>query len=338
MKSLRLIDAGKLELVETPSEHPGYGKVKIKVEKTTISLPDLQAYMGKTKLKYPITLGRNCVGMIIEVGEGVSEFKRGDKVYVCSKKFCGQCSACKSGHHYLCDNFITYGYDTDGFMRDFAIIDAGDCAIIPERLSSTEAVFLDNLSLANQVVTALKLSKGEYVAISGSGLLGLILAEVSLYSQAIPILVDTDKKTLALAERLGIYYTINSEIDNPKTKVFHITGGKMAKHSVVITSGNMDIKQSLSFAGVGSRVAIVERPGMACKQSCPVDIIQNNLLSIFGVNGGKNISVAINMLTNKAIDLSALTEKTISFEEIPVVMADLASKENDYHLQYIVNI
>ncbi len=338
MKSWRLTAPGKLELTETPGEEPGYGKVKIKIEKTTISLPDLCAYLGKNSVKHPVTLGRNCVGMIIETGEGVTEFRRGDKVYVCAKKFCGQCPACKSGHHYLCDNFITFGYDTDGFMRDFAVIDAGDCALLPDRLDSNEAVFLDHIALATQAVTALAVNKGDYVAISGSGLLGLIFAEVALYLQAVPILVDSDSGTLALAERLGIYYTINTAENDPKNKIFHITGGKMARHSVVITSGNLDITQSLSFAGTGSRVAVVERPGMLSGQSLPIDTIQNSILSLFGVNGGKNISVAINMLANRALDLSSLTEKTVSFDEIPATMEELARDPGKYHLQYIVNI
>ena len=338
MKSWKLTSQGSFELITTPSETPGFGQVKIKVEKTSISLPDLMIYMGKSKVDYPITLGRNCVGMIIETGPGVEDFKRGDKVYVCAKKYCGQCPACKSGHYFLCDDFKTFGYNTDGFMRDFAIIDASDCALLPERLDSNEAIFLDHISLATQVLTALKINKGEYVAISGCGLPGLILGEVALYLQAIPIMIDTDSKMLSLAKRLGIYYTINSTETNPEEKIFHITGGKMAKHSAVFTSGNISVEQALSFAGIGARIAVVERPGIVTKQKCGIDIIQNNCLSLFGVNGGPNIQISINMLVNRAIDLSTLSEMNVRIDEIPDIMKELAESTRKYHLQYIVDI
>lgn len=322
MKAWMITAANKLELVESPSESAGEGCVKIKVLKSLISAPDVNIYSGKAGVALPVCPGGFCVGMVIETGEGVCDLKRGDRVYVRSQMSCGTCANCRSGKSWKCESMKIRGYSCDGFMRDFAVVSAADCIKIPDRVKNDEAVFIDYISIAVQAIAALDTDKGDYIAISGAGTLGIILGQVALYYQAVPIIIDVDKDSLAAAKNLGLYYTVDAMETDPRTKIFHITGGKMAERVAHIASTEMSVSRSIDFASRGGRLAIIGRSGCVGTLSCSLkNAVKNNLTITCITNGAKNDQVAMNMLVSKAVSVLPLITTEVSFNDIPAAFA-----------------
>ena len=87
MKAWKALGPEHVVLEQCEPEKVGKNQVKIKMLSSSISDSDVMTYSGKLGMKpFPIILGRQGVGMVSEVGENVSNFKRGDRVYIRDRK------------------------------------------------------------------------------------------------------------------------------------------------------------------------------------------------------------------------------------------------------------
>ncbi len=336
MKAWQITAPGKLELTESASQKASEGCVKIKILESLISRPDINVYTGKTEAALPVIPGGSCVGMVIESGDGVTELQRGDRVYVRPQRACGECAHCKAGKFSLCENTGIHGVTCDGFMRDYAIIRASEGISLPERIPNEEAVFLDYISIAVQTINALEISKGDYLAISGASALGIILGQVAMYYQAVPIIVDINEEYLKKAKEMGLYYTVNAMETDPRSKIFHITGGKMAERVAHISSGEMRISQSLDFTAKYGKLVIIGRYGCTGDLDCSLKNVVNKAITITGIcNGVKNMQTAVNILANKAISVKPLITKEVSFDDVPQVFENCANNKRG-HLKTLI--
>jgi (R,R)-butanediol dehydrogenase/meso-butanediol dehydrogenase/diacetyl reductase len=115
MKALRWHGVKDLRLENIDEPRPEQGKVKIKVEWCGICVSDLHEYTAGpifipaqaphplTGEKAPVVMGHEFSGQVVEVGEGVTRYKAGDRVVVEPIYACGHCEACKQGKYNLCD-------------------------------------------------------------------------------------------------------------------------------------------------------------------------------------------------------------------------------------------
>ncbi len=327
MKAWQITSPKNFDKITGPSEKPEPGFVKIKVGQYLLTKPDMETYLGNSTATLPIIPGESCCGMVVEAGDEESGLKRGDRVYVHPKMYCGLCSACKSGRFHNCENSGQFGITASGFLRDFAVIRTVNCTKLPDRISNNEAIFLDYIALAVQTLYTMDAKKGDFIAVSGATTLGIILAQVALYYQAVPILVDPDRKGLELARSFGIYYTVDSSTEDAEKRIFHLTGGKMAKHAAHLVGGGVPLKQSAGFVGANGRFILLGRFVSREDVSFPIAHIMNNNISVIGVtDGAKNTQVAVNMLANKAVSVLPFIEKTVGYEDIPKVFAENADK------------
>ena len=312
--------------------------VKIKMLSTALTSTEKLAYQGKLKdCELPIVIGRNGAGMISEVDESVTNFKRGDRVYVSSEVPCGECYFCKSERSHLCGYTQTYGKDVDGLMSDFAIVNTDSLYLLPDRVSVEEAVFIEKIALAINTINALNVSRGDHLVILGASVFGLILAQVALYYQAVPILVDKRAERLALAEERDIYYCINSAKEDVYRRVVAISGGKMASRVAFDLDGkSVDFNEVLPLVAKGGKIAFAGIDAETEKIEIDAKVALDKNASIFGISKtNENISSAINMLVNKQVNVSTLMQ-IISFEEVGEYVEKL-SKNSDF-LQLVVKL
>ena len=318
MKAWRLHDKEQLTLDELPVQTVGENCVKIKTLASGISTTDVLMYQGKMSLSSaPLIIGRQCVGMVTEVGEGVTGLQRGDRVAADPFVCCTTCAQCKAEKHNECERMLCRGVGDDGFMSDFSVLPADMLYVLPERIKDNDAVFIEHIALCINAVSKLNLEKGEHLVIVGASALGLILAQVAIYYQAVPVLVDTDAAALSLAEELGVYYTVNSVETDPMKKIFTITGGKMAEAVAYINLAHMAFGRSLDYAAKGGRVALVGWSDVADDLSGEFGAILNKQLTVLGVNNGaRTFPSAINLLATSTIDVSRLVSHEVAFADV----------------------
>ena len=169
--------------------------------------------------------------------------------------------------------------------------------------------------MATAVVDKLDIQKGDYVAVVGGNNFANIFAQLLIYYQAVPILMTNDNEDLEIAKNSGIYYTLG-ENDNWQKEVSSITGGRMAKHVVYVSDCNIPANKAFSLASYNANIAFT---GVANKFS-PISFAQaiKKQIDIHCINHGfGNTETSINLIANKAINLSHLKLNTTMYAAVP---------------------
>jgi len=307
----------------------GESCIKIKVLYTALSLPDNLLLSGKLAVDYPIIPCRTCVGMVSEVGASVKSLVRGDIVAVKPFSACGSCPSCKQNLTHECQNKLIYGRNEDGFLRDFAVIPATDAIKLPESLGATkDAVFLEHIDMCISAISKLDLDKGQHLVIMGATSMGIILAQIAMYYQVIPIIVDVRQDFLDKAKDLDVYYTINSMQTDASKKIFALTGGRMADAVAFMTAATLPVSQAFDFVKKGGKAALLGWENTSNDLSYSYSQIIDKQLEVYGVSGSNNnYFSAINMLANKAVRVSDLIGDVIETKDIPNYLKSFENKD-----------
>lgn len=323
MKAYRITSPHAIGLEEMDALPVGENCVKLKNLVCGIANTDLAVYTGATVVPYPIIPGRQCVGFVSEVGAGVTSLSRGNRVVVYPQASCHSCKSCKDARYYECERPSLFGVGEDGFISDFSVVSADDVYAIPDRLKDEEAIFIEHTALAINAMSRLGIEKGEHIIIVGATIVGMILAQVAMYYQAVPILVDMRDDALAVAREMGVYYTVNTVNDDVNKKVMSLTGGHMADACAFIPVSTVPLQNVFDFCSKRGRVAIVGRGGdLKCNLAAAVE----RNLDLFTVTDcGKNYPTAINMLANHTVSVDKIHTKIVEFSDVPAQFERLSS-------------
>ncbi|RRQ45126.1 zinc-dependent alcohol dehydrogenase family protein [Chryseobacterium sp. SC28] len=202
----------------------------VKVLKTTICGTDLGIYKGKNLyMRDGITLGHEGIGIIEEVGEGVSQFKVGDKVLISCITSCGSCEYCKKQLYSHCKNGgWILGHMIDGVQAEYVRIPYADNSLykLPASIDDDVAVMLsDILPTGHEIgVQYGNVKPGDAIAIVGAGPVGMsVLLTAQFYSPSTIIMIDLDENRLQMAKNLGATHTLKTSEDI-REKVAEIVG------------------------------------------------------------------------------------------------------------------
>ena len=189
----------------------------MRIEKTTICGTDLHILKGDVPtVTDGRILGHEGVGVVEEVGAGVSNFKKGDRVLISCITSCGKCDACKKGMYSHCaDGGWILGHLIDGTQAEYVRIPHADNSLhhVPKGADEDALVMLSDILPTGFEVGVLngKVKPGDTVAIVGGGPIGLAaLLTAQFYSPAELIMIDLDDNRLEVAKKLGATRCVNS--------------------------------------------------------------------------------------------------------------------------------
>lgn len=311
MKSWKITAPHTIKLEESQRVRPK-GYVKVKLYRTAITPMDISVFSGKLN-KFPIVPCRCAVGLVSEADEA-SRLRVGEKVLLSAYASCNQCEQCKQHKYSQCENIVTYGIDKDGFLSDFAILPERDVYLLPEHINEEDALFSDYIAIANKTVESLNIDKGEYVVLVGATPLNIIIAQLVIYYQAIPILIDFNDDILKITTHYGIFYTVCLKTEDVKRRVVEITGGRMAEHVVYATDSNEPTHNIFGLAMQGGKVAIVGYDYDDNFLTADIREVLSSQLKIIGICEAKSEFVsALNILANNAVIASPFITKRVNF-------------------------
>jgi alcohol dehydrogenase len=234
MKALTYLGPGKKEVMEKPK--PKIEKETdaiVKITKTTICGTDLHILKGDVPtVEEGRILGHEGVGIIEEVGSGVKNFKKGDRVLISCITSCGRCENCKKGLYAHCeDGGWILGHLIDGTQAEYVRIPYADTSLypIPEGVDEEALVMLSDILPTGFEIGVLngKVQPGQTVAIIGAGPVGMAaLLTAQFYSPAEIIMVDLDDNRLEVAKKFGATQVVNSSDGKAIEKIMELTDGK----------------------------------------------------------------------------------------------------------------
>ncbi|MDP1602794.1 MAG: zinc-dependent alcohol dehydrogenase family protein [Legionella sp.] len=204
----------------------------VKIKKTTICGTDLHILRGDVQTCTPgRILGHEGIGIIEEVGSGVTQFKAGDNVLISCITSCGKCQNCRKGMYSHCKTGgWVLGNTIDGTQAEYTRIPHADTSLykIPAGADENALVMLSDIFPTGFECGILngKVQPGSIVAIVGAGPIGLAtLLTAKFYSPAEIIMIDIDEHRLDVAMRLGATATINNSDGRAFEKVMQMTDG-----------------------------------------------------------------------------------------------------------------
>ena len=104
-----------VRLEELPVPKIGPGELLLKTRASGICGSDLMEWYRVKKA--PLVLGHEITAEVVEVGNGVTGFKIGDRVFSSHHVPCGQCRYCLAGHQSVCDLLRTTHFEPGGFAE-----------------------------------------------------------------------------------------------------------------------------------------------------------------------------------------------------------------------------
>jgi propanol-preferring alcohol dehydrogenase len=210
-----------LRMRDLPVPVPGAGEIVLQVTRCGVCHTDLHIVTGDLPIHTaPLVPGHQVVGIVADVGPGVTRFARGDRAGVAwLYDACGRCEACRRGRENLCEQARFTGYDVDGGYAQFMLAKADYAYRLPEQFSDTNAAPL----LCAGVIgyRALRLSgiePGQRLGLFGFGASAHLVIQVARYWRCGTYVFTRSERHRELARALGANW-VGGTVDDAPARV-----------------------------------------------------------------------------------------------------------------------
>jgi threonine dehydrogenase-like Zn-dependent dehydrogenase len=225
----------RVEEVDRPTA--GVGEAVIRVTLTTICGTDLHIVRGEYPVASGLIIGHEPVGVIVELGAGVTGYEIGDRVLVGAITPCGQCRACLRGYPSQCGHGGGYealggwrfGNTINGAQAEFVKVPyaQANLAKIPDELTDEQVVLLSDIaSTGFGGAESANIKIGDSVVVFAQGPIGLCAtAGAKLMGASLIIGIDGDDNRLAMSKRMGADVVIDYRDKDVIAEVKRLTDG-----------------------------------------------------------------------------------------------------------------
>ncbi|RAH42009.1 uncharacterized protein BO95DRAFT_456190 [Aspergillus brunneoviolaceus CBS 621.78] len=205
MKAVRFHGRGDIRVDEIEEPTCGKGQVKMRPAFVGICGSDLHEYLGGpvlvpqephkiTGATHPVTLGHEFGGIIEEVGEGVTHVSPGQRAVVRPTIFDKECTSCKLGYEYCCENIGFIGLSGyGGGLAKYIVAPADHFYPLPDTISLEAAALIEPLAVAWHAVNISPFKPGDSVLVLGGGPVGIGIVQVLKMQGAQNILAALDE-------------------------------------------------------------------------------------------------------------------------------------------------
>ncbi|KAJ7128833.1 alcohol dehydrogenase superfamily protein [Mycena crocata] len=314
-----------LVVQEVPVSAPRPNEVLVKTHAVSLQFRDLLIAKGA----YPGSLPPNLVpcsdvaGEVIALGEGVKEWKVGDRV--CANFILDRIHEGQVGE-------LALGGATDGVLTVYRTFPAQSLVAIPEHLSWEEASTLPCAALTayNALLSGYEpLKAGDTVLVQGTGGVSIFALQFAVASGATVIATSSSDEKLKVVTKLGAKHVINYKT-TPKwdEEVLKLTNG-VGVDRVIEVAGNSTLQRSISSVRTGGSIDIIGFVGG--RTDDPPDIIGASIHKQLKIRGVYVGSVHQFQKMNKLISANVeatrpVVDKVFHFDDAKAAFAYLESQ------------
>lgn len=304
-----------VRLEERPRPKPGPKEVLVEIKAVGVCGSDVHYYehgrIGSHIVRKPLILGHESAGVIVEVGEGVSKERLGQRVTIEPGVPCRVCRECRNGRYNLCPNVQFFGTPpVDGAFTNYVTIPEDFAYTLPDQMSFEEGALMEPLSVGLWACRKAQLRGGDHVLITGTGPIGIVSMKVAFALGAAEVtLTDVFPQRLELARALGATRTVNVAKET-------LTDAGVKADVLIECSGNANaLKDGIrALRPAGKAVVVGMGPGE--EMSVPLSFIQNNEITLTGIFRYANTyQDAIDLVASGLIDLKSIITSYYSLEQ-----------------------
>jgi L-iditol 2-dehydrogenase len=252
----------RLETVPVPQIGPG--ELLVRVHTCGICGTDLKK-IATGSHSAPRIFGHETSGAVAAVGDGVTQFHRGDRVVVFHHIPCGECFYCQRKTFAQCETYkkvgCTAGFEPSGggfaeYVRVMDWIVRKGTVGIPEGVSFEQAGFVEPVNTCMKGIERLQLSPGESVLVMGQGPIGIILSTLAKRAGARVITSDLYPQRLTISASFGLPNMIDASRTDTVKAVREQTAGRGADAAILAVGSNSLIRDAMAAVRPGGRVLL----------------------------------------------------------------------------------
>jgi len=312
MRAAVLNNTAELSVIDLPDPVPGSGEVVIAVTLAGVCGTDYSLYHGKFGVPLPVVPGHEGMGIVKEVGHGVTNVAVGQRVVIQPNFPCWDCDICSAGMDNICSEKVRLGIDTNGVFAQYVKIPSRYAWPVPEGIDDQTAALAEPLAVAAHAVKILPPATEDRVLIIGAGVIGLMLLLLAKLEGADLTVSDLLTEHLSLAEKMGA------------DSVFQVGGGRDLEPSsfdlIYETSGAASgLADAIGVAAPGARIALLGLPGPDHPVST-AQIVRKELSIVGSMIYTDEFPGVLDLLESGRIDPTPLISGIIGLDDIDNVI------------------
>lgn len=258
----RSVNDVRLETVPVPKIGPG--EMLVRVHSCGVCGTDLKK-ISTGSHSAPRIFGHETSGVVAAVGEGVGQYKPGDRVVVFHHIPCRECFYCHSKTFAQCETYkkvgCTAGFEPSGggfaeYVRVMDWIVEHGTVRIPDGVSFEQACFVEPVNTCMKGIEVLHLQPGETVLTMGQGPIGIMLSVLAKRTGARLVTSDLYPERLKIGASFGLERTIEASRQNVIERIRELTEGRGADAVILAVGGNGLIRTAMDAARPGGRVLL----------------------------------------------------------------------------------
>lgn len=308
-------------------------EILVKVRCSGICGSDIPRVLGKGAHYYPIILGHEFSGEVVEIGKSVKGVSVGERVVGAPLLPCHKCVDCLRGDYAQCKNYSFVGSRENGSWAQYVKIPAKNAVKLPLEVTYEQGAFFEPLTVALHGLFLMDFKGGVDVSIVGMGTIGLLTLQCARNLGAKRITVfDIDNDRLAIAKELGADICLNTGNDGFREIVSNETKGRGFKMVIDTAGVQFTQKLCLEIAENKGKVMFISTPTsnltLSPKEFEQINrkelTLQGSWMSYSPPFPGKEWELAGYYLSKSLVSIDRLIDRIIPLSEIESAVIDLA--------------
>jgi L-iditol 2-dehydrogenase len=208
MKVAKWYNNRDIRIEEVPTPTPGPKEMLVKVMACGICGSDVVEWYRLPRA--PLVQGHEIGAQVAQVGQSVTKFRPGDRVFIAPKVPCMECHYCANGHYPQCSGVkerLPGGF-AEYILVPEILIENGSW-LLPENVTYDQSTFIEPLACVIRAQRLAGLKAGQTIMVLGCGMSGLLHVRLAKFSDAKVIATDINAKRLKFAQKIGADSTIN---------------------------------------------------------------------------------------------------------------------------------
>lgn len=330
MRAVVFHGANDIRLEQVPKPKPAAGEALIRVTLTTICGTDLHIVRGEYPVANGLIIGHEPVGVIEELGAGVTGYAVGERVIVGAITPCGQCFACLGGHLSQCGREQGYealggwrfGNTINGSQAEYLVVPSAQAnlAKIPDELTDEQVVLLTDIaSTGISGAESGEVTLGDKVAVFALGPIGLCAAVgARLLGASMVIGVDGDDGRIAFAKKMGVDVVLDYRKVDVIAEIKRLTGGG-ADVSIEALGTQVTFENALRVlrpGGTLSSLGVYSGKLEVPYEAFGAGLAEYRIVTTLCPGGKERLTRLINMVKSGRLDLRPLITHRYSLDQI----------------------
>ena len=298
-------------IVDDP--RPGEGEILLRVKACSLCGTDIRVLEGKKTrgVRYPSIIGHEFAGIVEEASQGVTGFRRGERVSVAPVITCHACRYCMEGRENACRNRLGIGYEYDGGFAEFVRIPAraveyGHVVRIPEGVDFDEAALAEPLACCINGTRKADVRLGDTVLVAGAGPIGLMHLQLARAAGAGTVLVsEPNPRRREEAARFGADRVANPAAASLREAVMETTGGLGADAIIMAVGVTVIVNDLLKLVRKGGRLNLFAGFPDAGAATVEANLIHYNEITMNGTTAATRLDylTAVCMIASRRVNV-----------------------------------